>query len=132
MQRAAPATTNATIHHVMKKFLILILAAAATASCQHEEIDLVGTWVQPIPGRTGGWSQGMQFNADGTANSVNMYTLVYDTWKREGDMLILTGKSVGNRIAFPFTDTLYIDKRSNNDSLVLRQGDRESVFKKIK
>ncbi|HIW98100.1 MAG TPA: lipocalin family protein [Candidatus Tidjanibacter gallistercoris] len=116
----------------MKKFLILILAAAATASCQHEEIDLVGTWVQPIPGRTGGWSQGMQFNADGTANSVNMYTLVYDTWKREGDMLILTGKSVGNRIAFPFTDTLYIDKRSNNDSLVLRQGDRESVFKKIK
>ena len=54
----------------------------------------------------------MQLNADGTASSVNMYTLVLESWKREGDKLILTGKSVGNGINIAFTDTLTIDRKA--------------------
>ena len=113
----------------MKKLLILMLAAASVC-CKPKEIDLTGTWTQPVPGQAGGWSQGMQLNADGTASSVNMYTLVLESWKREGDKLILTGKSVGNNIAF--TDTLTIDRKSTDDSLFLRQGTNVQAFGRLR
>lgn len=116
----------------MKKLLILTLAAAAAVCCKPKEIDLTGTWTQPVPGRTGGWSQGMQLNADGTASSVNMYTLVLESWKREGDKLILTGKSIGNGINIAFTDTLTIDRKSTDDSLFLRQGTNVQAFGRLR
>ena len=93
----------------MKKLLILMLAAASVC-CKPKEIDLTGTWTQPVPGQAGGWSQGMQLNADGTASSVNMYTLVLESWKREGDKLILTGKSVGNGINIARTTRFSSDR----------------------
>ncbi len=51
------------------------MLAAASVCCKPKEIDLTGTWTQPVPGQAGGWSQGMQLNADGTASSVNMLHL---------------------------------------------------------
>ena len=115
----------------MKKLLILMLAAASVC-CKPKEIDLTGTWTQPVPGQAGGWSQGMQLNADGTASSVNMYTMVLESWKREGDKLILTGKSVGNGINIAFTDTLTIDRKSTDDSLFLRQGTNVQAFGRLR
>ena len=58
------------------------MLAAASVCCKPKEIDLTGTWTQPVPGQAGGWSQGMQLNADGTASSVNMYTLVLESWEK--------------------------------------------------
>ena len=108
------------------------MLAAASVCCKPKEIDLTGTWTQPVPGQAGGWSQGMQLNADGTASSVNMYTLVLESWKREGDKLILTGKSVGNGINIAFTDTLTIDRKSTDDSLFLRQGTNVQAFGRLR
>ena len=115
----------------MKKLLILMLAAASVC-CKPKKNDLTGTWTRPVPGQAGGWSQGMQLNADGTASSVNMYTLVLESWKREGDKLILTGKSVGNGINIAFTDTLTIDRKSTDDSLFLRQGTNVQAFGRLR
>ena len=52
--------------------------------------------------------------------------------KREGDKLILTGKSVGNGINIAFTDTLTIDRKSTDDSLFLRQGTNVQAFGRLR
>lgn len=56
---------------------------------------LIGTWVQPIPGMEDKL-QGITLNKDGSAQSVNMHTLLYTGWQREGNILTLTGQSIGN------------------------------------
>ena len=52
---------------------------------------IVGAWVEPVPGMEG-QVQGINIEEGGIASSVNMATLVYESWKQEGDQLVLTGK----------------------------------------
>lgn len=81
-----------------------------------EAVNIVGSWVQPIPGQDG--VQGFTLKEDGSAESVNMATLQYETWKAENEQLYLSGKSIGNGQTIPFTDTLEI-KSVTADSLTL-------------
>lgn len=83
----------------------------------NREVLLIGSWIQPIPGMED-QVQGITFNADGTATSINMATLLYETWQKVGDELTLTGKSVGNGQTIAFTDKYHIDT-FNFDKLVL-------------
>lgn len=82
-----------------------VTMAIIMAACNGSEI--TGEWVEPIPGMED-QVQGICLNADGTASSINMATLQYETWKREGDDLILSGKSIGNGQTLMFSDTLQI------------------------
>lgn len=66
-------------------------------------------------------SQGIKIEFKGKATSINMATLQYETWENKGDKLILTGKSIGNRQTLSFTDTLTIEKLTQ-DSLILNKG----------
>lgn len=95
-----------------------MLAAMAFSACSGNSIE--GAWVEPVPGRAS-MMQGIKMEAGGKASSINMATLRYETWKREGDRLILTGKSVGNLQTLPFVDTLVIEKLTQ-DSLILKKG----------
>lgn len=79
---------------------------------------LIGKWVQPIPGQVGK-IQGIMFNNDGTAASINMSTLVYDSWHGGGDTLYLRGKSIGNGLTIVF-DNVIIYQMPTPDSLILR------------
>ncbi|MGN1215608.1 MAG: lipocalin family protein [Candidatus Cryptobacteroides sp.] len=101
-----------------------VLAASATflASCstQIKTEQLEGIWTQPVPGMT--IVQGFELGKDGSARSVNMATLLYDSWKLEGRNLILNGTSIGNHTDCTFSDTLEIIKAAN-DSLVLRKAE---------
>ena len=65
--------------------------------------------------------QGVELNADGSARSVNMATLLYDSWKLEKESLILHGLSIGNGVSGEFSDTLVILKLTP-DSLILQKG----------
>ena len=80
---------------------------------------LEGTWVEPVPGMEN-MDQGFRLDANGKASSVNMATLRYETWKQEGDRLILTGESIGNGITVPFSDTLKVEKVTE-DSLIVKK-----------
>lgn len=64
----------------------------------------LGSWVQPIPGIGG--EQGFTLNADGTASSINMSTLVFKTWAFDNGQLLLSGESIGNGVTINFTDTV--------------------------
>lgn len=77
---------------------------------------LVGSWVKPIEG-IGGF-EGIEIVRNGVATSINSATLLYETWRRDGNLVILTGKSIGNGQTIDFSDSLVIQKL-DADSLVL-------------
>ena len=57
---------------------------------------LVGDWVQPNPINSKE-VQGFSLLENGTAQSINMATLLYEKWWMDNDELFLVAKSIGNR-----------------------------------
>lgn len=104
---------------VFVKGVYTLLIAASLAACNSGTIE--GKWVEPIPGMED-QIQGVSLEKGGKASSINMATLQYEKWERKGKVLMLTGKSIGNSVTIPFTDTLTIEKLTN-DELILRKGD---------
>ena len=106
----------------MKFIPCLLAACAACVSCstKYTEQELVGLWMEPIPGMQGR-VQGIALERGGSAHSVNMATLAYESWQCSGDELILTGESIGNGTKGRVTDTLKIETVSA-DSLILMRG----------
>lgn len=62
-----------------------------------------------------------KFGKGGKASSINMATLQYEKWEKKGNMLILSGKSIGNHETISFTDTLTIEELTEN-KLTLKKG----------
>lgn len=100
----------------MKKLLFvcfgLILAACG------KNADIEGKWVEPIPNMPG-MKQGFSLEQGGVAESINMATLQYDTWQVDGNILILSGKSIGNHQVIDFTEEYEIAS-VDNDTLILK------------
>lgn len=89
---------------------------------------LSGCWTEPIPGTMDG-QQGIQFNEDGTAGSVGMATLVFQTWcMPRTNTIVLGGESIGNGQTIAFSDTLTLTKLTA-DSLVLSRADGKAVWR---
>lgn len=97
---------------------IAILAIMFAACGGNKKADtVVGAWIMPIEGQLGE-IQGIDLKEDGTASSINMATLVYQSWDQNGDDLYLTVKSIGNGMTIEGVDTLKIEKLTS-DSLIL-------------
>ena len=99
--------------------LAVILNAIVLTACNHANIE--GEWVEPVPGMEN-MIQGISLKTGGKASSINMATLQYEKWEQKDDLLILSGTSIGNHQALPFTDTLTIEKLTK-DSLFLKKGE---------
>ena len=99
----------------------LAASALILASCAEplNKENLVGIWVQPVPGMA--LVQGIELKEDGSARSVNMATLKYESWELDGRSIILRGTSIGNGTSGTLSDTLGII-RADRDSLILRKG----------
>ena len=110
-----------------KKMLAATLLMGLLAACGGNSASIVGSWVEPVPGLEG-QVQGIKMEEGGVASSVNMATLVYESWKQEGTKLILTGKSIGNGQTIEFMDI----KRLTADSLVLDNQGMEIRYAKQK
>lgn len=106
------------MNKAIRIFCALAVAAAFTA-CGGAKIE--GTWVEPVPGMEN-MTQGIKIESDGKASSVNMATLQYESWEKEGNSLILTGKSIGNHQTLEFTDKYEI-RELTGDKLVLKRED---------
>jgi hypothetical protein len=57
---------------------------------------LIGSWVEPNPINEKE-VQGITLNEDGTAESINMATLLYKKWWQQNDELVLVSESIGNK-----------------------------------
>ncbi len=109
----------------MKKEILTLAGLLFLAACG-ERSELNGPWVQPIPGMEGK-VQGMMLLGEGQAASINMNTLKYKNWRRQGDKLILSGESIGNGQTIAFEEEYLIEKLTP-EQLVLRQGAQVEEF----
>ena len=115
----------------MKNIWNLALVSISLTSligCQGEP-PLQGEWIEPIPGMPNQY-QGFVLKNDGVASSINMATIQYEQWKQEGDLLLLSGKSIGNHQTIAFTDTLSIDKVTK-DNLILKKGSNTYTYSRV-
>jgi hypothetical protein len=101
------------------------ISALALSACGKND-NLAGKWIQPVPGMPQ-MTQGFTLKEDGSASSVNMATLKYESWKEENGKLILSGKSIGNHQTLDFTDTFAIEKLTE-DSLIIKKGSLEMTY----
>jgi hypothetical protein len=60
----------------------------------YEPKRLIGKWLRPVPGRDKE-TQGFDLRKDGSAHSINMYTLVYEKWALSKDTLLLWNHTEG-------------------------------------
>ena len=111
----------------MKKVLLFSALALSfvTISCTSP---LVGTWVQPQTSFT--QEQGFVLYKDGTAADINVDYVVYESWEKNGDFLILKGKNVGS-VKKDFCDTMIIEKVTDNE-LILSQSGYSVTFNRKK
>ena len=101
---------------------------AAEADTATAAATITGEWTKPIVGQADS-REGFKLNEDGTAASINMATLQYSTWKRKGDTLLLSGKSIGNGQTIDFTDMLTITELAA-DSMTLTRGSLSITYHK--
>ncbi len=93
------------------------VAKALTVTAHSPRYYLTGTWVEPNPIKPTE-NQGITLKEDGTAESVNMATLLFKSWRLENSTLLLKSESIGNKQTITGIDTLQIVKL-NADSLIL-------------
>lgn len=68
---------------------------------------------------------------DGTARSDNMETLLYKSWKVNGDQITFSIESIGNGTSS--TDNVtYVIEKLTKDELILRMGTHRHEFQKRK
>ncbi|CAA7194915.1 lipocalin-like domain-containing protein [Chryseobacterium potabilaquae] len=89
----------------------------APASQEVNKDQLVGKWLQPIPGQEN-QKQGFQLNKDNTASSLNIHTLLYDKWEVSNDKLLLWSHTEGVKEASANVDTLLIKKLTETELVV--------------
>ena len=100
----------------MKNFTLIACLTLGLISCSNTGYE------KKIPGSGRAQDvQGIKFQKDGKASSINMATLQYKSWKINGKTLILEGESTGNRQTLHFSDTLNIIQL-DKDQLILKKG----------
>lgn len=111
----------------MKKLYLFLAAILLLSGCRDGKI--AGTWLQPVPGMEGRY-QGFTLYDDGSAVSVNMNTLVYAAWEKNGSVLKLSGKSIGNGLTLDFSEEYNIKKLGRHDLWLENEGLVSEYFRK--
>ena len=104
----------------MKRIIVLAAVAMCMTGCKSEKYDICDTWIHSPQT---GWGVGFSLNDDGTAKAINLGVMLFDTWDRESDNLIIQGVNVVSGIGLEFTDTLQIDMLTA-DSLIVSSGSK--------
>lgn len=112
---------------ICAKCVCAVVAAICLTACNTTTIE--GAWVEPVPGMES-MVQGVRLDKGGAAHSINMATLRYERWAKEGNKLILTGKSIGNHQTLPFTDTLTIEQLTADELLLKQHGGGITRYKR--
>ncbi len=110
----------------MKKGIGIAILALMLSGCDNPSI--IGEWIQPVPGMENQF-QGINIKEGGDASSINMSTLVYKSWRHNGDTLTLRGESIGNGQTIEFSEKYEVEKLSRR-TLILKNGGEELKFRR--
>lgn len=94
-----------------------MISIVILTACNKANIE--GSWVEPVPGMPE-MQQGFTLEKNGKATSIHMATLQYQSWKQEGNLLILSGQSIGNHQTISFSDTLILEKITPESLIVIQ------------
>lgn len=103
----------------LSKSVFTLFTVVSLAACSGVQIE--GSWIEPVLGMPE-MVQGVTLEKGGKATSINMATLQYESWVKNGDKLVLSGKSIGNHQTISFSDTLQIEELTT-ENLVLKKGE---------
>lgn len=94
-------------------YLIFLFYLGSCTNLTTEDTRLfIGNWLEETPNSS--FIQGISLKPDGTAASIGMATLKYESWNINGDTLILSGKSIGNHQTISFSDKWQIIEINKN------------------
>lgn len=110
------------------KLILLGLTLAAFGCTSGNQSELEASWTKPISINTN-QREGFKLKPNGEAESINMHTLIIETWKRVDNSIVFTGKSLGSGQTIEFIDTLEIEKLTATSLVLLRDGERLSFTK---
>lgn len=124
----------------MKRLVTIALAAMLCAACgntpKHTPGDtttenatvcgpdaVAGDWTMPDPIDENG-VMGIRLHSGGTAESINMATLVYTSWELldESGKILLKGRSIGNGQTIEFEETAVISGQAESPTLTFDNG----------
>lgn len=91
--------------------------------------EVVGKWVHPVAGSEKE-KEGFELKADGKASSINMATLIYDSWKLEGNKLTLQALSKGNGSESKFEDIYTVNKDDKGTISITSANDATDTYSK--
>ena len=115
---------------IPRSFFPLLTVLCAGCAAAVKPAPVCGTWLEPIPGMEPRM-QGFTLHEDGRAESVNMATLQVESWTREGEDLVLRGKSIGNGQTIEYRDEWTV--LESGEVLRLRSADgAERVLERAK
>ena len=99
-------------------FLGLMMASCNNTSLNEAEKQLVGQWFNPYTYESTGELKGFDFKKDGTCEMVGVPSIKLDTWKVQGDTLIVQGKEL-DKDGSTWSDYYTAERIDymNNDSL---------------
>ena len=90
---------------------------------------IIGKWIHPVPGSEKE-KEGFELKADGKATSINMATLIYESWKLEGNKLTLQALSKGNGSESKFEDRYTVNKDEKGIITIVSANDATAVYTK--
>lgn len=107
--------------------IILALPVILLTACDKCP-DLTGRWHTPVNGMEN-MTQGFELHKNGVAESINMATLVYETWQQpDCDTLVMTGESIGNGQTIKFTETYNISRPDKNTMVLTRENGYSETY----
>lgn len=104
------------IHH-----LLFLLLTITYFSCSENSGSITGSWVIEMPGQPQ-HKQGFTLKEDGRAIAINMGYMNFETWEKQGDKLILSGKKEQSGEMTDFKDTLKIVSVADSALTVEKDG----------
>lgn len=90
---------------------------------------LAGVWIEQNP-PIEGLVQGMALNANSRASSIGMATLLYNTWCRWDDRLVMTGKSLGNGQTIDFVESRKIAELTDNSLTLESENGQKTEYRR--
>lgn len=109
-------------------FLFCCLAGLLFTSCDNSDKKIIGTWIQPKAESSFVDEQGFTLLEDGEVLSINSGNYNYQSWEKQGDILIIKGAYTGTN-PHEFCDTMNI-KEITDERMVLEQGGYEVTYEK--
>lgn len=111
----------------MKKYVLLLLLVISAMSCSKESGSITGSWVTDMPDQPQ-HKQGFTLKDDGKAVAINLGAMTYEKWEKQGDLLIISGKS-GTEDQKDMIDTLKIISVADSTLILEKDGQKFTYSK---